>query len=47
MFSFAVKNIAKMDAQGWFNNGSAIYQMISTLVIIIAIVAAAPERSNS
>lgn len=47
MFSFAIKNIAKMDAQGWFNNGSAIYQMVSTLVIIIAIVAAAPERSSS
>lgn len=47
MFSFAIKNIAKMDAQGWFNNASAIYQMISTLVIIIAIVAAAPERSSS
>jgi amino acid transporter len=47
MFSFAVKNIAKMDAQGWFNNASAIYQMASTLVIIVAIVAAAPERSSS
>ena len=47
MFSFAVKNIAKMDAQGWFNNASAVYQLLSTLVIIIAIVAAAPERSSS
>lgn len=47
MFSFAIKNIAKMDAQGWFNNASAVYQLSSTLVIIIAIVAAAPERSSS
>ena len=42
MFSFAIKNIAKMDAQGWFNNASAVYQGVSTLVIIVAIVAAAP-----
>ena len=47
MFSFAIKNIAKMDAQGWFNNASAVFQMVSTLLIIIAIVAAAPERSSS
>ena len=47
MFSFAIKNIAKMDAQGWFNNGSAIFQMVTTLGIIIAIVVAAPERSSS
>ena len=47
MFSFAIKNIAKMDAQGWFNNASAIYQLVSTVVIIVAIVAAAPERSSS
>ena len=47
MLSFAIKNIAKMDAQGWFNNASAIYQMVSVFVIIIAIVAAAPERSSS
>ena len=42
MLSFAIKNIAKMDTQGWFNNASAIYQGVSTLLIIIAIVSAAP-----
>jgi hypothetical protein len=39
--------MAKIDAQGWFNNISAIYQLISTVVIIVAIIAAAPERSDS
>lgn len=47
MFSFAIKNIAKMDAQGWFNNASAIFQMVTTLGIIIAIIVAAPQRSTS
>ena len=47
MFSFAIKNIAKMDAQGWFNNASAVFQMVSTLVLIIVIIACAPERSSS
>jgi amino acid transporter len=47
MFSFAIKNIAKMDAQGWFNNASAIFQMGSTFILILAIVIAAPERSSS
>ena len=39
--------MAKVDAQGWFNNVSAVYQLISTVVIIVAIIAAAPERSTS
>jgi amino acid transporter len=47
MFSFAIKNIAKMDAQGWFNNASAVYQLVSTIAIIVVIVAVAPERSSS
>lgn len=47
MFSFAIKNLAKMDAQGWFNNASAIFQMVTTLGLIIAIIAAAPQRSTS
>jgi hypothetical protein len=47
LLSFVIKNLAKMDTQGWFNNGSAVYQLISTVVIIIAIIAAAPERSSS
>lgn len=47
MFSFAIKNIAKMDAQGWFNNASAIFQLVSVFVIIISIVSVAPERSSS
>jgi hypothetical protein len=25
LFSFAIKNLLKVDAQGWFNNASAIY----------------------
>lgn len=47
LLSWVIKNTAKVDAQGWFNNISAIYQLISTLVIIIAIIAAAPARSTS
>lgn len=47
LLSWVIKNIAKIDAQGWFNNISAIYQLISTIVIIVAIIAAAPERSTS
>jgi amino acid transporter len=44
---WAIKNILKVDSQGWFNNVSAIYQVASTVVIIIAIIAATPERSTS
>lgn len=47
LFSFVIKNLAKMDTQGWFNNGSAIYSLVSTVIIIVGIIAAAPERSSS
>lgn len=47
MFSFTIKNLAKMDAQGWFNNTSAVFQLVTTLGLIIAIIVAAPQRSSS
>ena len=47
MFSFTVKNIFKMDAQGWFNNASAVFQLLSTIIVCVVIVAVAPERSSS
>jgi len=47
LFSFVVKNMLKMDTQGWFNNASAIFQLVSTTGIIIAIIVAAPARSTS
>ena len=47
MLSWVIKNIAKMDAQGWFNNVSAIYQFASIIIIVVAIIVAAPQRSSS
>mgnify|MGYP000482615907 CR=1 FL=1 len=47
LFLWVVKNILKIDSQGWFNNFSAIYQLITLVLIIVAILAAAPVHSSS
>lgn len=37
----------RVDHQGWFNNASAIYQLTSTLIIIITLLVASPTLSSS
>jgi len=44
---WAVKNLMRVDHQGWFNNASAIYQLASTVVIILTIVIASPQLSSA
>jgi len=34
-----IKNRARLDRQGWFNNFSAIYQVVTTVLIVIALLA--------
>eukprot|EP00347_Sterkiella_histriomuscorum_P006675 403351864 len=38
LFFWALKNGMRLDKQGWFNNGSAVYQLVSTIVIVLVIV---------
>jgi amino acid transporter len=44
---WAIKNLMRVDHQGWFNNVSAIYQLASTAIIIISIIIMSPEVSTS
>lgn len=44
---WAGKNVMRVDHQGWFNNASAIYQVVSTIVIIITLLVASPKLSSS
>jgi amino acid transporter len=44
---WAVKNLMRVDHQGWFNNASAFYQIASTVVIIASILIASPRLSSS
>ena len=37
----------RVDHQGWFNNTSAIYQMVSTVVIIAAILISSQQLATS
>ena len=39
--------MTKIEAQAWFNNISALYQIITTVAIIVIILVVAPERSTS
>jgi amino acid transporter len=42
---WAVKNRMRLDQQGWFGNASAVYQMVSTLVMTLIIVVASERLS--
>jgi amino acid transporter len=44
---WAVKNCARVDQQGVFNNFSCLFQMLSTVVIVATLFLAAPLRSSS
>jgi amino acid transporter len=44
---WALKNLMRVDHQGWFNNASAIYQIGSTLIIITSILIFSPELSSN
>eukprot|EP00347_Sterkiella_histriomuscorum_P010495 403376063 len=46
-FVWALKNIMRVDYQGWFNNASAIYQIGSTIVVIACLLIASPQLSSS
>lgn len=37
----------RVDHQGWFNNASATYQIVSTAIIIACILIASPELSST
>jgi amino acid transporter len=43
---WALKNRMRLDKQGWFSNTSAVYQLLSTILITIIIVLASPELSS-
>eukprot|EP00347_Sterkiella_histriomuscorum_P010241 403377050 len=44
---WALKNIMRVDHQGWFNNASAIYQIASTFIVIACLLIASPRLSSS
>lgn len=44
---WAGKNVMRVDHQGWFNNASAIYQLLSTVLIIGSLLIASPSLSTS
>ncbi|CDW88429.1 apc amino acid permease [Stylonychia lemnae] len=46
-FLWALKNIMRVDHQGWFNNASAIYQLTSTFVVVIVLLIVSPRLSSS
>ena len=37
----------RVDHQGWFNNASALYQVLSTFIIVTVILAVSPQLSTS
>jgi hypothetical protein len=41
-FLWAAKNTLRVDHQGWFNNLAAVYQVISTIIIVITVLVATP-----
>ena len=44
---WAAKNVMRVDHQGWFNNASAIYQLLSTVIITGSLMLASPSLSTS
>jgi len=44
---WAVKNCAPTNQQGIFNNASALFQMVSTVVVVLVLMLATPMRSTS
>eukprot|EP00347_Sterkiella_histriomuscorum_P012884 403366849 len=46
-FLWALKNIMRVDHQGWFNNASAIYQLLSTFIVVVCLLIASPQLSTS
>ncbi|TNV80914.1 hypothetical protein FGO68_gene5046 [Halteria grandinella] len=43
---WAAKNLMRVDHQGWFNNASAIYQLLSTVVITATLLLVSPTLST-
>lgn len=46
-FSWALYNLFRVDHQGWVNNISAIYIILSTIVIIVTILLVTPSKSSN
>ena len=44
---WSVKNKMRIDHQGWFNNASAIYQIASTVLVVIVIFTFSPKLSQT
>ena len=44
---WSIKNKMRIDHQGWFNNASAIYQIISTLFVVFVIFSFSPKLAKS
>ena len=43
---WAIKNMFRVDHQGWFNNVSGIYQLVSTIVVIASILIASNHLAS-
>ncbi|CAF3690021.1 unnamed protein product [Rotaria sp. Silwood1] len=44
---WAIQNIFRIDQQGWLNNVAAVFQITSTIGIVILLFALAPERASA
>lgn len=44
---WALKNKIRLDKQGWFSNMSAVYQMLSTVLMTVAVLWWSPKLSTS
>eukprot|EP00347_Sterkiella_histriomuscorum_P009672 403340314 len=44
---WGIKNRMRIDNQGWFNNTSALYQLISTIFVVFVIFLVSPKLSSS
>eukprot|EP01124_Arcella_intermedia_P010886 TRINITY_DN17390_c0_g1_i1.p1 TRINITY_DN17390_c0_g1~~TRINITY_DN17390_c0_g1_i1.p1 ORF type:complete len:550 (+),score=49.13 TRINITY_DN17390_c0_g1_i1:40-1689(+) len=47
LFGWTLLNLFRVDQQAWVNMFAAVYQMICTIVIILVVLIASPDRSNA
>jgi amino acid transporter len=45
--TWAIKNLLRVDHQGWFNNTAAVYQVLSTVVIVVVILTVSQQLSTA
>ncbi|CAF4559108.1 unnamed protein product, partial [Rotaria sp. Silwood1] len=46
-FVWAVQNALRIDQQGWLNNFAVIFQLGSAVIIVVVLLAMAPERATA